>query len=115
MQMEGKVRHVNDTQLEEILLKDSGWVIVALLDRCSIPCEHFWPEYRKFADSLDGKTRVLRMDVSENPTITDQLGVTAVPTTMLFKNGEEEGRYEGPYSNEALSERVAKLMSKGKK
>jgi thioredoxin 1 len=113
--MEGKVRYVNDTQLEEILLKDSGWVIVALLDRCSIPCEHFWPEYKQFANGIAGKTRILRMDVSENPTITDQLGVVAVPTTLIFKNGDEEGRYEGPYSHEALEERVGKLMSRGKK
>lgn len=113
--MEGRVRHVNDTQLEEIILEDAGWVIVAFLDRCSIPCEHFWPEYRKFADSIEGKTRTLRIDVSENPTITDQLGVVAVPTTLLFKDSEEEARYEGPYSSAALEERVTKLMSRGKK
>lgn len=113
--MEGRVRHVNDEQLEEILLKDAGWVIVAFLDRCSIPCEHFWPEYRKFADELSGKTRILRIDVSENPTLTAHLGIVAVPTTVLFKCGEEASRYEGPYSHEALGERIAKAMSKGKK
>lgn len=113
--MEGRVRHVNDIQLEEILLEAEGWVIVAFLDRQSIPCEHFWPEYRRFADSIEGKTRTLRIDVCENPLIVDQLKVIAVPTTLIFRDSAEEARYEGPYSFEALTERVAKIMSREKK
>ena len=60
---------------------------------------------------LDGKIEFFRIDVTENPTITDELGVQAVPTLLVFRDGEEVARYEGPYSREALNERLTNLMA----
>jgi hypothetical protein len=45
---------------------------------------------------LDGKIEFYRIDVTENPTITDELGVQAGPTLLVFRDGEEIARYEGP-------------------
>jgi len=60
---------------------------------------------------LDGKIEFYRIDVTENPTVTDELGVQAVPTLLVFRDGEEIARYEGPYSREALNERLTNLMA----
>ena len=60
---------------------------------------------RRVLSRLDGA------DVTENPTITDELGVQAVPTLLVFRDGEEIARYEGPYSREALNERLTNLMA----
>lgn len=104
------VAYTNDQVLEEILVRGKGWLAVAFLSRMSIPCDHFLPEFLKLSEALDGKVRCVRIDVDENPSITEQLGVTAVPTTLLFEKGNERARYEGPYSSEALAERFARTM-----
>lgn len=113
--MEGKVRYVNDTQLEELLIEEKGWIVVAFLNRQSIPCDHFWPEFKQYAASTKSKIRCFRIDVTENPTITAQLEVVSIPTTLVFHSGDEVARYEGPYSHESLMDRISTVMSKGKK
>lgn len=106
----GVVAYTNDQVLEELLIRSKGWMAVAFFSRCSIPCDHFMPEFKKLAEALDGKVRFVKIDVDENPTITDQLKVVAVPTTILFEKGNEKAKYEGPYSSEALAERFAGVM-----
>ena len=54
----------------------------------------------------------LRVDVDENPTITEDLLVKSVPTTLVFFDGDEIARFEGPYSREALEDRIGKLMDR---
>jgi thioredoxin 1 len=105
------VKDLNDHGLEERVLESEGLVAVGFLDFCSIPCEHFRPELDAVADKLEGKLEFYRIDVTENPTITEELGVQAVPTLLVFRDGEEIARYEGPYSREALSERIMALMA----
>ena len=105
------VRDLNDTGLEERVLESEGLVAVAFLDWGSIPCEHFKPELDAVADHLHGKAEFYRIDVSENPSITEELGVQAVPTLLVFREGEEIARYEGPYSREALTDRLMQLMA----
>ena len=108
------VKELNDTGVEERVLESEGVVAVAFLDFGSIPCDHFRPELDAVADMLEGKIEFYKLDVTENPTITDELGVQAVPTLLVFRDGEEIGRYEGPYSREALNDRLTQLLA-GKK
>ena len=105
------VRDLNDHGLEERVLETDGLVAVAFLDFCSIPCDHFRPELDAIAETMDGKIAFYRIDVTENPSITQELGVEAVPTLLIFRDGEEIARYEGPYSREALGERIAALLA----
>jgi thioredoxin 1 len=108
------VKELNDTGVEERVLESEGVVAVAFLDFGSIPCDHFRPELDAVAEMQDGKIEFYKLDVTENPTITDELGVQAVPTLLVFRDGEEIGRYEGPYSREALNDRLTQLLA-GKK
>jgi thioredoxin 1 len=105
------VKDVNDKGLEERVLEGEGLVAVGFLDFCSIPCDHFRPELEAISEMLEGKVEFYRIDVTENPTITGELGVQAVPTLLVFRDGEEIARYEGPYSREALNERLTTLMA----
>jgi len=105
------VKELNDQGLEERVLESDGLVAVAFLDYGSIPCDHFRPELDAVSDTLEGKFEFYKIDVSENPTVTEELGVQAVPTLLVFRDGEELARYEGPYSREALNERLTALMA----
>ncbi len=105
------VRELNDHGLEERVLESDGLVAVAFLDFGSIPCDHFRPELDGVAEMLGGKVSFFKIDVTENPTITEELGVQAVPTLLVFRDGEEIARYEGPYSREALNDRITQLLA----
>ena len=103
------VTRIADIELEAILSRDRGWAAICFSGFCSIPCEHFRAEFEAFAREMQSVTCV-EVVVEENPTITDKCGVTAVPTTLIMNGRQEVARYEGPYSREALLERVAALL-----
>lgn len=105
------MRDVNDHRLEELILEAPGYVLVAFLAQGSIPCDNFRPDFVAVEVLLEGQeVECCWIDAAENPSLTEFLQVTAVPTTLLFKDGDERGRWEGPYSTVALRERIAKAM-----
>ncbi|KAK5211078.1 thioredoxin trx1 [Exophiala xenobiotica] len=61
------------------------------------PCKVMAPELVKFSESQEFKDKVdfYKIDVDEVPDIAQELGVRAMPTFMLFKNGEKVGEVVG--------------------
>ena len=108
------VSRIGDIGVRELIQKDRGYSAVLFFDYHSIPCDHFRPEFQVFAKEMR-MVFCAELVCDENPTITDELGVSAVPTTLLFKGGKELGRWEGPYSYEALKERVIETIKNWKK
>jgi thioredoxin 1 len=37
---------------------------------------------------LEGKVKIVKLNVDQNPSTTAQYGVRSIPTMILFKNGE---------------------------
>lgn len=110
-----KITYVTDRDFEEIIVEADGWVVVWFFSRGSIPCDHFETEFEAYAKQAGDSVRCLRMDVDENPSITEELLVEAVPTTLVFREGEELARFEGPYSREALIDRIGTIIKGGEK
>lgn len=108
------VRDLNDQGVEERVLMVEGPVAVAFLDYDSVPCDHFRPELDAVSEQLEEKVVFYKIDVTENPSITEELGVEAVPTLLIFREGKEIARYEGPYSREALGDRISQLLAGNK-
>ncbi|MDD3079789.1 MAG: thioredoxin [Paludibacter sp.] len=59
------------------------------------PCKAMSPIVESIAKELQGKIRVLKIDVDKNQTVAAQYGIQAVPTFMMFKNGQVVWRKPG--------------------
>ncbi|KIW33743.1 thioredoxin, variant [Cladophialophora immunda] len=61
------------------------------------PCKVIAPEVAKFSESDDFKDKVdfYKVDVDEVPDVAQELGVRAMPTFMIFKNGEKVAEVVG--------------------
>ncbi len=44
---------------------------------------------------MAGKLKVVKLDVDQNPTVTGKYGIRAMPTLILFKNGEVAAQHTG--------------------
>ncbi len=106
--MSTETRDLTDVLLANLLVDHEGYAAVAFLAFDSIPCDHFRPELKTLAEKLAEWVKFYRLEVVENPTITVELKVSAVPTLVLFKSGVEVQRWEGPYTAVALEERIRK-------
>jgi thioredoxin 1 len=103
---------LNDQEFELLMVNDPGFIIVAFYAFDSIPCDHFMPEYRKAAETLLEWAKCYSLEVTEHPTIHDAVKVIYVPTVLIFKEGKEIKRLEGPYSKEALQSRICGVIRK---
>ena len=59
------------------------------------PCRMIAPIVEELAPSYQGKAVIAKMDVDANPAVPQRLGVTSIPTLMMFKNGKLVDRAVG--------------------
>lgn len=59
------------------------------------PCRMIGPIVEELAPSYQGKAVIAKMDVDANPNFPQQLGVTSIPTLMMFKDGKMVDRAVG--------------------
>jgi len=52
------------------------------------PCRQIGPALEEIAAEMDGKIKVVKVNVDENPGSPMELGVRGIPALFLFKNGE---------------------------
>jgi thioredoxin-like negative regulator of GroEL len=103
---------IGDLRLQEVLEHPNTWELITFTYYGSASCKHFRPEFTKLAYHFIDKMCAFEISAEENPTITDAFKVIAVPTTLLLHKGIEVNRFEGPYSSEALIERINEAIIK---
>ena len=59
------------------------------------PCRMIAPIVEELAPSYNGKAVIAKMDVDANPTVPQRLGVTSIPTLIMFKDGKQVDRAVG--------------------
>ena len=68
------------------------------------PCRIIGPIVEELAPSYEGKAVIAKMDVDANPAIPQRLGVTSIPTLMMFKDGKLVDRIVGAAPKGALQQ-----------
>ena len=59
------------------------------------PCQMMAPILQHVAGKVEGKVRILKVDIDKNPAAARQYRVQSVPTLILFKKGEMVWRQSG--------------------
>ena len=59
------------------------------------PCRIVGPIVEELAPTYDGKAVIAKMNVDDNPMVAQRLGVTSIPTMMMFKGGKLVDRMVG--------------------
>ena len=53
---------------------------------------------------MNGKVKIVKLNVDENPAIAAKYGIMSIPTLMLFKNGELASRQVGAAPKQKLEQ-----------
>lgn len=80
----GSIAYVTERDFEQaVLLAESPVLLQFTADWCQ-PCKTIAPEVEAFAREMEGKIKVLKVDIDKSPMLARQLRVQSVPTFMLF-------------------------------
>ena len=66
------------------------------------PCRAMMPVVAKIADENEGKIKVCKVNVDEEPDLAEKFGVMSIPTFVAIKNGEVLGTSIGVQDEEEL-------------
>ena len=80
------MKQLTDENFEQEI--KSGAVLVDFYADWCGPCKMMTPVLEEFAENKAGSVSVAKLDIDANPSVTQKYQVTAVPTLILFKDGE---------------------------
>lgn len=86
---------VTDKDFEEKVLKSDKPVLVDFWAPWCGPCRMAEPVLEELSETYKDKVRIMKVNVDENQERPGKYGVMSIPTTILFKKGEEAGRQVG--------------------
>ena len=86
---------------KEVLKSEKPVLVDFYADWCG-PCNAMAPVIEELAKELEGKVKVGKINVDENPDIAVEYNVMSITTLIVFKNGKKEKRLVGLRNKEEL-------------
>lgn len=99
---------VTDGNFEQEVLKSPLPVLVDFWAPWCGPCRAMGPIIDELATEFDGKVKICKMNVDENSASPSRFGIRAIPTLILFKNGEVVDQSTGAVSKSSIKDMIAK-------
>jgi thioredoxin 1 len=78
----------SDANFEEEVIKSDVPVLVDFFAPWCGPCQMMMPVVEDLAKEMEGKAKVGKINVDENPESASTYGVMSIPTIKIFKGGE---------------------------
>jgi thioredoxin 1 len=85
--MSDLVQHITDDQFQSTVAQ--GVTLVDFWAPWCGPCKAIAPLLDEIAGELQGKAKIVKINVDDNPTVAGQFGITSIPTLLLFKEGKK--------------------------
>jgi thioredoxin len=106
----GTIPYVSEREFEEQVLRSELPVLMQFTADWCQPCKAIAPEVEAFAQEMQGKAKVVKIDVDKSPTISQQLRVQNVPTFMVVAQGRIQDMVVGPVRKKKLQQMVEPFL-----
>lgn len=107
---ESVLLQVNDKNFSSEVLNSNLPVLVDFWATWCGPCRSISPIIEELAKEFEGKVKVTKLNVDENPATPSQYGVRGIPTLILFKEGKILDQIIGAVPKARLKSMIEKAL-----
>ncbi len=108
--MAGNVIELSDASFDETVHKATEPVLVDFWAPWCGPCKMLTPIIEQVADEFAGKAKVCKLNTDQARDTAVEFGISAIPTVILFKDGQIQKKWVGLTSKKELSDHISKLL-----
>ena len=108
--MSDKVLHISDDQFDAEVLKSDVPAMVDFWAAWCGPCRAIGPVVEELADNYAGQFKFTKMNVDENPKTPVKFGIRAIPTLIVFKDGQVQEQITGAVSKSIIEGALKKVL-----
>jgi thioredoxin 1 len=107
--MNNNVIELNEANFNREVLNATQPVLVEFWAGWSDPCKAMAPMLESVAEDDAVPVKVARVNVEDHEELTEQYGVRAVPTLLIFNQGGVQDQIVGRTTEQAVRERLERL------
>lgn len=101
--MSEHIVHVTDDNFDaEVINSEEPVLVDYWADWCG-PCKMIAPILDEIAGGYQGKIKIAKLNIDENPNTPPKYGIRGIPTLMIFKAGNVEATKVGALSKSQLT------------
>lgn len=108
--MAGNVIELSDASFDETVHKSAEPVLVDFWAPWCGPCRMLAPIIEQVAEEFVGKAKVCKLNTDDARDTAVEFGISAIPTIILFKDGQIQKKWVGLTSKKDISDTISKLL-----
>jgi thioredoxin 1 len=110
--MDSKVIYISDQDFDTVVLGAENPVLVDFWADWCAPCHMVAPLLEQIAGERDGKIVIAKLNIDENPEVTQRYGIMSIPTLVVFYDGAPVEGTVGAVPYEPLNDWVGSLLER---
>jgi len=97
-------KQIKDNEFESEVIHSKLPVLIDFWAEWCGPCRMLSPILDQLSEEMDGKVKIVKMNIDENPETPSKFGVRGIPTMLLFKEGKQIATKVGVQPKNTLQE-----------
>ena len=108
--MAGNVIELDDASFDEAVHKSDVPVLVDFWAPWCGPCKMMSPIFEEIAGVYTDKAKICKLNTDESRDSAMEFGISAIPTIILFKDGQVEKKWVGLTSKKDIAAAIDELL-----